>query len=233
MMPGVFAGGAMGSGGGGGADPYWANVVSLLHFDGANGSTAYPDSKGLHTWTRSSPAAISTAQSKFGGASGFFTVSTASRITSPSSSDWNFGTGNFTIESQMYFTGTSRCYMFDIGGNVAAMIITPSSGLVEVYGPGSWVINAGATPFSTGQWYAVALVRNGNVWTVYRNGIAYVSNASDSRAWGSSSQQISVGAWLSGSSITLPGYMDELRITKGIARYTGAYTPQAAAFPNS
>jgi len=214
------------------ADPYFSSVVSLMHLDGSNGSTTFTDQK-THTWTATSPCTISTAQSKFGGASAIFTVSTNSRISAPLSADWNWGTGDFTIELQVYFTSTSRFYCFDLGGNVAALIITPSSGLVEVYGPSSWVINTGSTAFNTGQWYAIALVRSGNAWTVYRDGVSYVSNSSDSRSWGTSAQSISIGASLTGSTQTLGGHIDEWRVTKGVARYTGTYTPQAVSFPNS
>jgi hypothetical protein len=231
MIPGIYAGGAMGSGGAS-TDPYWANVVSLLHFDGPDGSTTITDQRS-HAWTAIPPAEISTAQSKFGGSSALFTPSTIGIIqTSTGSADWDWGTGDFTIEAQVYFTGTARCYIFDLGGNVSALIITPSSGLVEVYGPGSWVINTGSTPFATGQWYALALVREGNDWTLYRDGVAYVT-ATDSRSWGSSISSMAIGASSGTSAITVDGFIDEWRVTKGVARYTGAYTPQSAPFPNS
>lgn len=231
MIPGIVAG-APASGGGGGTDPFWANVVSLLHFDGPDGSTTFTDQR-PNTWTAQSPAEISTLESKFGGASGLFTESTSSRVyTSIGSSAWDFGTGDFTIEFQVYFTDTTRCYIFDLGSNIASLIITPSSGVIEVYGPASWVINSGSTPFATGQWYSLALVRNGNDWTLYRDGVAYV-NATDSRSWGASIWEMSIGGSSGGSFSTLDGYLDEWRVTKGVARYTANYTPQTAAFPNS
>lgn len=230
MIAGIVAGVPVA--GGGGTDPNWANVVSLLHFDGPDGSTTITDQRS-HAWTAIPPAEISTDQSKFGGSSARFTPSTISIIqTSTGSADWDWGTGDFTIEAQVYFSGSTRCYIFDLGSNTAALIITPSTGVVEVYGPGSWVINSGSTPFSTGQWYALALVREGNDWTLYRDGVAYVT-ATDSRSWGSSGSAMSIGASSVSSAITVNGFIDEWRVTKGVARYSGTYTPQTAAFPNS
>lgn len=231
MIPGIVAGIAVG-GGGGGTDPDFANVVSLIHFDGADGSTTFTDEIG-HVWTPTSPAEISTDQAKFGGSSGQFTAGTNSRISTPASADWDWGTGDFTIEAQVYFTSTTRFYLMSLGGNDAAWIITPSSGVVEVYGPGSYVLNTGSTPFSTGQWYAMRLVRSGDDWTVLRDGVVYAT-VNDSRAWGNSTQALSVAADLTGSAQTLGGFVDEWRLTKGVARDAGgAYTPQAAPFPNS
>lgn len=214
-----------------GNDPNFANVVSLIHFDGPNGSTTITDQKS-HAWTALSPAEISTTQSKFGGSSAKFTAGSGSLVqTSMGSADWNFGTGAFTIEMQAYFTASGRGYLFDLNSNVCTFIITPSSGLIEIYGPGSYVINAGSTPFNTGQWYAIALTRSGNTWRVFVDGVLYVS-ATDSRSWGSSGTNMIIGGDAGLSAVT-DGYLDEWRVTKGVARYTSNYVPQTAPFPNS
>lgn len=212
-------------------DSHWANVVSLLHFDGADGSTTISDAKGMLTWTAVGNAQIDTAQSKFGGASGLFDGA-GDCVEAGASEGFNFGTGDFTIEMFVRFTGAGRAYLFSLGTNQAALIVTPSSGAVEVYGPGSYVINAGATSFATGAWFHIALVRSGNTWTVYRNGAAYVS-ATDSRAWGNNANVLDVGLVRSPDTNGLNGHIDELRITKGVARYTANFTPPTAPFPNS
>ena len=98
------------------------------------------------------------------------------RITVPSSSLFNYGTGNFTIETWVKFNSTARYYLMDTSLNGGSLIITPGTGYVEAYSGGP-IINAGSTPFNLGQWYHIALVRSGSTFTVYRNGVSYVSSA--------------------------------------------------------
>ena len=77
-------------------DPYFANVVALLHFDGADGSTTFTDVKG-HTFTAAGNAQIDTAQSLFGGAS-LLLDGSGDYIWAADSADWDFGTADFAVE---------------------------------------------------------------------------------------------------------------------------------------
>ena len=209
----------------GGIDAF---TVLMLHFDGADASTSFPDSSSSgHTVTAVGDAQVDTAQSKFGGASGLLD-GTNDYWTVPASANWNWGTGDFTVDLWVRFNSTARQYIFTVGNNVALLAITPSSGLVEVYGPSSPVINTGSTPFSTGVWYHIALVRNGNSWVVYRDGTSYVT-ATDSRSWGSSSDTLYIGIASSGTQ-DFNGWMDELRVSKGIARWTANFTPPSGPY---
>ena len=70
---------------GGSADPYAANVISLLHFDGVNGSTTFTDQVPSRSWGRSGTSTISTAQSKFGGSSLNVPVSSNISLSAPTS----------------------------------------------------------------------------------------------------------------------------------------------------
>lgn len=196
----------------------------LLHFDGADGSTTFIDSSAsAHVMMLSGPGLneIDTAQSVFGGSS--YRKGPSTTIYAAASADWNFGTGSFTVDTWIRFASTSRQYIFDVGINGSILVISPTTGVVEVYGPSSHVINAGSTPFSTDVWYHIALVRDGNSWTVYRDGVAYAS-ATDSRSWGSSSSLFLVGQYGDGG-IGMDGWMDEFRVSKGIARWTANFTP--------
>ena len=89
-----------GGGGGGARDPYFSNVVSLMHFDGANGSKVFTDQIAGRTWTNfGTDIAISTAQSKFGGASlNGGNINSNYLVSDTPASDFTFGTGDFTIE---------------------------------------------------------------------------------------------------------------------------------------
>lgn len=95
----------------GGGDPYWANVVSLLHMDGANGSTTFTDQKGK-TWTPNGNVQISTAQSVFGGSSAAFDGVNDS-LSIASHADFGFGTGDWTVECFVRQTTTAAQVIFD------------------------------------------------------------------------------------------------------------------------
>src|SRR5690606_11367203 len=81
-------------------DPHWANVVSLLHFDGSNSSTTITDETGT-SWTAYDGAAISTAQSVFGGASAFLDGGSDTIRHTSDQPDFDFGSGDFTIECRI------------------------------------------------------------------------------------------------------------------------------------
>src|SRR4029077_19618229 len=87
-----------GSGGAGGID---SNTMLLLHCDGADGSTTFTDaSQYAHSVSRVG-IKVDTGQSKFSGASAQFTKTSNEEISSPDSSDWDFGSGDFTIDFWM------------------------------------------------------------------------------------------------------------------------------------
>ena len=86
------------SGAGGGAQ-----TVLLLHCDGTDGATTFTDSSDTsHTVTANGNAQIDTDQSKFGGASGLFD-GTGDYLSIPDSADWDFGTGDWTIDFLIRF----------------------------------------------------------------------------------------------------------------------------------
>ena len=218
--------------GGATTDPYWANVVSLLDFEGADGSTSFNDLRGLLSWTRVTQSSqgplIDDDQSLFGATSCRFP--NAGCLRGGSTPLLNAGTGDFTYELDVYFVGNSRGYLFSLNGNDCAFIITPNTGLVEIYGPASWVINGGSTAFALNMWHRLCLEREGNIWRIYRGGTVYLM-ATDNRSWGSWSVP-RIGDWSDNGRINPNCYMDQVRLTVGVARYKGAYTPSASPFPS-
>ena len=85
------------------SDPYFSNVVLLMHFDGANGATSFTDVKG-HAVTPHGSAALSSTTSAFGGASGHFDGASG-YLSLDYSDDWNFYAQDFTVEFFVYFNG--------------------------------------------------------------------------------------------------------------------------------
>lgn len=210
-------------------DLYYNNVVLLMHFDGANNSTNFVDEKGK-TITAFGNAQISTSQSKFGG-SGYFDGS-SSYVSIPQSTDFDFSTGDFTIEFWIY-TDTAQTSQFikskDSGSSANGIQIDLGKMGLWLDGVGKFVSSTFAIPNNS--WVHTAFVRSGTNFTIYINGIAdgvAVDSSAYSLQYGS---QLGVGAAFYGSSLN--GYLDELRITKGVARYTINFVPPTTPFFSS
>jgi len=87
-----------------------------------------------------------------------------------------------------------------------------------------------SSTLTTGQWNHVAVSRSGTSLKMFFNGTS-VATATNSTSFGSASSGVFVGAYYDGT-YPLNGYIDDLRITKGYARYTANFTAPTAAFPN-
>lgn len=204
----------------------------LLHANGTNNSsTFYDDSKPPKTTSTFGDAKLSTTQSKFGGSSAYFDGA-GDYISIPASSDWNFSTGDFTVDFWIYPTGALNDKDFlDFGSDItkdARLMFwnnklyffdndTPSCNLLD---PSEIALNA---------WSHYAVVRNGTNLTIYRDGNSVATSSTCKSAIGSSTQALFVGARLDyGTWFT--GYLDELRISKGVARWTGNFTPPTVQY---
>jgi hypothetical protein len=225
-------------------DLNFSNVSLLLKGDGTNGSTNITDSSSnAHSVTANGDAQISTNQSKFGGSSLYFDGNGDS-ITVPDSSDWHFGSDDFTIEVWVYptaitntsaqiacqwgNTGTSGTWLFSMSGtNIQAYF----QGSTTVGGSPNVSVN---TSFSFNQWQHIAVVRNGTTLSIYLNGTLSQSDTMNF-AVADAPESLSIGRQLWTSyrgGEPYQGYMDDLRITKGVARYTDDFTPPTASLPD-
>lgn len=208
-------------------DTYWDNVSLFLKGDGTNGSTNINDEKGNIT-TRLGNTKISTAQSKFGGASIYFDGSGDYLDFSMQSGITPVGTESFTIEGWIHPEAMTTYHsIFCVGFPVQ---IYYRNNNVEAYlsstNTSNYFINSLRGPASSvpnNAWTHFALVRSLNTFTLYVNGVAG-TQANSSGGIAVSSAQPSVGGFLGGS-YYFNGYMDNLRITRGIARYTKNFTP--------
>jgi hypothetical protein len=220
-------------------DPYFSDVSLLLHMDGSNGSTTFTDSSSnAVAVTANGNAQISTAQNKFGGSSGSFS---SGYIITPASSLFNFGTGDFCIEFWCYFNSVASNQRvgggdLQAGGAFNWAIYTTSSGQLDYYlGTGStWDIAAAKSigAISTGQWYHVVLARNGTTFNGFLNGV-FGDITTSSAALAANSTN---GAFFGTQATSyFDGYLDEIRVTKGVSRYAANtnFTPPAGPFPNS
>ena len=173
-------------------------------------------------------AQISTTQSKFGGSSMNFD-GTGDYLTTPFSPLTQFGTGDFTIEFWLYRAG---------GSIYQTILDTRSSGTAS---PWAVLLNSSNQPYiliasditssiavASATWTHIAICRASGTLRIFNDGVVGYSGAN-------STSMMPTGPLRIGKTIDdvydLNGYIDDLRITKGYARYTTTFTPPTAAFP--
>jgi len=184
-------------------------------------------------------AQISTGIVKYGTGSILFQVA-GNRLSMPTNqSQLAFGAGDFTVEAWVYRTfsgsGTILYGQSDNSTNAgSSYAFFVSSSVTSNLYVGSTSYAATSPNPALNQWAHVAYVRNGTSYKTYLNGTQVGSATLLAGA------TVNVGATTTGPTIgttggntnTLVGYIDDLRVTKGIARYTANFTPPTAAFPN-
>jgi hypothetical protein len=213
-------------------DPDYASVSLRLRCDGADGSTTFTDlSPDARTVTANGNAHVETDQSKWGGAS-LALDGTGDYLSLTGES---FGTGNFTIEAWIRVASPASSFMIFESRN---QDLTENGFVFYVRGTQKLTIGRG-NPFSPTEgttnvpadtWQHVALTRSGTTVRGYLNG-AREFEVTDSRNYNLTAWRIGQ-SWSPGT--ISAGYIDDVRITTGVARYTGAtLTVPTAAFPNS
>jgi hypothetical protein len=208
------------------------NTSLLLNF--TNGGIV--DATGKNVLETVGNAQISTTQSKFGGSSMYFDgTANTYLVQNPATSDlYAFGSGDFTIECWLYLISTTSIRtLYDSRASGTTSSATPTiyidAGTIKYYVSGADRITGSA--LSTGQWYHIALARSGTSTKMFINGTQAGSTYTDSTVYINSSRRPFIGGDSnSAGSNLLGGYIDDLRITKGYARYTASFTPPTAAF---
>lgn len=203
-----------------------SNTVLLIHADGADGTTGFGDAALQATTTVSGDAQVDTAQSKFGGASALFS---SGSISIPDSSNLTF-TGDFTVDMWIRasaFTGdnTFVAHAYSVGGGYRFKYAS-GNGLTFQVGAGCTVTQGATAGWSTGTWYHVAAVRSGTTVNVYRDGTSLASGTCSGTIDGNGTLTIA----LDNGSDPHEGWVDEVRISNGVARWTSNFTPPTAAY---
>jgi len=179
-------------------------------------------------------AKLSTAISKFGGSSMSFDGS-GDHLYIPNAPVNQLGTENYTIEFWIYGNSWSTLpVILEYGrstNNASAGLefyVSTGGGKLDIYGGASTAtLLASYSSLSTATWTHIALTRASNTTRLFINGTQSGSSATDSTNYNQSS--ILVGIFI-GSTNPLNGYIDDLRITKGYARYTSNFTPPTTTF---
>lgn len=227
------------------SDPYFSNVSLLLHGDGTNGSKTFLDSSiNKFNITPYGNAQISTAQSKFGGASMYFD-GTGDYLGLPSSSKFATGTSDFTLECWYYPVSKATQYprIFQVG--TSFWITSDNWALLDRHDSAptkfSWacynlggnsLLLTSTTTVTNNVWYHIALTRSGSTFRLFINGTLESTYTNS----GAVTTNASTGAWVASAAgtgdSTAHAYIDDLRFTKGVARYTDNFTPPTRAFPD-
>jgi hypothetical protein len=211
-------------------DPNFASVSLLLHLDGADASTTFTDSSSnAFTMTRGGNAELDTAVAKFGTAAVIWD-GTSDFLRTPSNTAFTFGTGDFTIEFWSYFNAS-----FNTGAAAIVMSIGNFRNLMYISNALRFRSDAGTTlitgnALSLSTWYHIALTKSGNDHKLFVDGTQVGATYTNSTSYTVS--RITFGANDSGTNNYL-GSMDDIRVTKGVARYTANFTPPTQAFPDS
>ena len=213
-----------------------ASTKLMLHMDGANDGTTFTDSSAsAHSLTAYGGTHTDTAVKKFGTASAQFDGA-GDTLACPDSADWDFGTGDLTIDCWVrgndFASPSARQTVIDIAGfwihfeTAGYMAVATSTS-----GAGTIFLGADDQTWSDDTWYHLAVVRSGNTWTLYQNGTS-IATATESGTFDSSAQFL-----IGNKHITTPygetywdGFIDEFRISKGVARWTANFTSPTAPY---
>ncbi|MFZ2193778.1 MAG: FG-GAP-like repeat-containing protein [Candidatus Moraniibacteriota bacterium] len=219
--------------------PYYTNL--LLHADGSDNSTIFTDSSDYaHPVTAYGNAKISTDQSKFGGSSALFDGS-GDYISALDSDDWFLGTDNFTIDFWFrpsaypavgsYFPTFCSQYV-DTSNTQYFAWYSPSAGVYSLIFGVDAIGMAGTYPFQLNTWHHIAVVRDGLTSTkLYVNGTQVGSTYTTNYAIKDLAASFKIGGYYYGGA-DLNGFLDEFRVSKGVARWTSNFTPPTSAYTN-
>ena len=216
-------------------------TVALLHMNGTDTSTTFTDETGKAI-TAVGNAQIDTAQSVFNGASGLFD-GTGDYLTAADSADWQLDGGSnsnaWTIDFWVRFNGdpgvSPMGFVEQYTDNSNAWALLLVNNLLEFYvlsgGAFTVVIDNAWNP-ATATWYHVAVVKNGATgYMMFVDGTQIGTTQTDIDTIPNLTGSIQIGRESETSgNFDLNGWMDEVRISKGIARWTANFTPPTGEY---
>ena len=209
-------------------------TVLLLHMDGT--AQAFIDSSQYHktivaagNYTQGTPA-------KFGAGAGVWTSTVSDYLYVSAASadpDFAFGTADFTIDFWMRSANvTTQSYLIDwrpATTNGAYLCLYYVNGKLNLIISGTNVI-IGAIVVAINTYYHIALVRASGVTKLYVNGVAEAATYTDANNYVSVANRPFFGLASYSASGVHQGQLDEIRISKGIARWTANFTPPTAPY---
>jgi len=228
-----------------GSDPYWSDVVGLWGWEAANPNHLLDESSFGNNLSSNGSFGRSTDFAAFGGASAGRTgAGGASRATRSHDSDFVFS-GAFTIELWHRFRDAGNAMGTTVGlaakwletGNQRGWALTGFTGgvlrgMLSADGSTAGLTLTGTTAYTPQVWHHICLERDGSgLVRLYLDGVVEASGTFGSALFNNTGADLEIGGYNGGNGNPAGYRLDEVRITKDVARYNGAFTPPAAAFP--
>lgn len=218
-----------------GNDYYWSNTVLSMPMDVAG----LVDLKG-NTPTLSGGIGVSATQSLTAGYSAYFD-GVDDRVAFPASADWDMSGGTFTIEWAMYPTtmptpGTQcRIFLIGVNGSTTSLYIGfDDTGAIQVYvpygAPTGLSASAGSVVLNAMNIFELSV--SAGQARLFKSGALIAGPISITLPTSSSSNQLFIG-WDTVATVNFKyaGYLDRVRLAKGVARHTLPFVESGAAFP--
>lgn len=232
-------------------DPHWSNVVLLLHGEGSNGSTVIVDSSSsAKTVAANGGASISTTDPLYGSSS--IRLPSGGYLQAADSPDFAFGSGEFAVELAARFNANPISSSGDYGitligqtalatSNRAWFIFITGTSLsncavrASVYSGGTeYRAEATGVNLALNTKHNFAMARVGSTLRLFINGAVSGTRDVTGVTVSDAAQPLMIGRF---NDATYPyfidGDIDEVRITKGVGRYSASYSPATTPFPNS
>ena len=180
--------------------------------------------------SQSGSPVVTTQVSPFSSVTESYYFDGSSYLPIPNSTSLSFGTGDFTFEGWFYASSLSGSdsIVFSAGNSGFGCILRNNA--VITFQSFVAYNDTFSTSLSNNTWYYIAISRTGSTINCYLNGTS-IGSASNSTNYAQSTGG-AIGADETGGS-KFTGYINNLRITKGVARYTANFTPPTAPFPTS
>ena len=186
--------------------------------------------------TKTGNATSSNTQRKFNTSSAMYFDGTGDYLSTGYNDLLALGTGDFTVECWVNKSDTNHRGIWQIGSASGGLDVNFATTLGFVWrnSPSEWQIYAGGTnvdgsssfALSTNTWYHAAVVRSSGTTKLYINGTEEIST-SDTQNYTGTYMAIG-GAYT--TSYLHNGYIQDVRVTKGLARYTANFTPPTSEF---
>lgn len=217
-------------------DPKYASVVLLLHCD----DVAFPDTSSYAHVGAVTGCAANTSIKLFGAAS-LQAQFGSSAVAFNDAPEFDFSTGNWTIELAVYLPSGGAGFTHTVlnkrnaGNQYPYKVLIDSSNDLTVQGldtGGNMVYLMDGGVIATDTWIRVAFQRSGNNYSLFMDGVL-TDTDTNATALAVTIDPVTVGGGGAPYNGNFHGEVDEVRFTKGVARYTVNYTPAIEAFADS
>lgn len=217
-------------------DPDFASVVLLLDFAGADGATDITDlSDSAHTDTFVGTAQVDSDLQVLS-TNSVLLDGNSDYVSYPDHADWDFGTGDFTVELHVRFSAVASTYglISSRNGSVGWQIQFQAAGTNLNFLIGSTTLKSEDWAPSVDTWYHVAVSRSGTNLRMFVDGTELATATTDSTDFTGGTGAVVIGVARGVSPVQyFGGNLAAVRITKGVARYTAGFTAPTEMYPTS